>query len=106
MDFSLSSADWSIATTILFGALCGYIASRILGGEGFGCLGNIAVGIIGGLIGSWFSGIGNIPLPKGILGNFIASVGGAIILIFFIELIKYLQAQNRANRKNSRRKRN
>lgn len=106
MDFALSSADWSIASTILFGALCGYIASRILGGEGFGCLGNIAVGIIGGLIGSWLSTLGNIPLPKGILGNFIASVGGAIILIFFIELIKYLQSQNRTGRGKYRRKKN
>ena len=105
MDFALSSADWSIASTILFGALCGYIASRILGGEGFGCLGNIAVGIIGGLIGSWLTNLGNIPLPKGILGNFIASVGGAIILIFIIELIKYLQAKNRTAKRSSGRKR-
>ncbi|MBL0081234.1 MAG: DUF2929 family protein [Saprospiraceae bacterium] len=37
--------------TIIYGAICGYVASRILGGDGFGFLGNIVIGILGGLIG-------------------------------------------------------
>lgn len=106
MDWSLSSMDWSIAITIFCGAISGYVASRILGGEGYGFLGNIVVGVIGGFIGTWIVKITKVPIVDGFFGTLIASVGGAIVLIFFIELIKYLQRANKKppRRVNSRRK--
>lgn len=96
MDWSLSNLDWSLVATIFFGAMSGYIASRILGGEGFGFFGNIVVGIIGGYLGSWLVKVAKIPLMEGFFGTLVSSVGGAIILIFFIELIKYMQKSNRS----------
>ncbi|MEZ4906803.1 MAG: hypothetical protein R2771_03965 [Saprospiraceae bacterium] len=53
MDWSFSTMDWSIAITVFCGAISGYVASRILGGDGYGFLGNIVVGVIGGFIGTW-----------------------------------------------------
>ncbi|MEZ4906804.1 MAG: hypothetical protein R2771_03970 [Saprospiraceae bacterium] len=41
-----------------------------------------------------------VPIVDGFFGTLIASVGGALVLIFFIELIKYLQ---RANKKPAKR---
>ena len=38
---------------ITSGILAGYIASRLQKGEGSGCLVNLFLGIIGGLVGSW-----------------------------------------------------
>ena len=105
MDWSLSSIDWSIVLTIFFGALSGYVASRLLGGEGFGFFGNIVVGVIGGFIGNWVVKLTGIPIVEGFFGNLIASVGGAIILIFFLELIKYLQRSNKQTRRTTRKKR-
>ena len=105
MDWSLGSMDWSIALTVLFGAVSGYVASRLLGGEGFGFLGNIVVGVIGGFIGNWIVKLTGIPIVEGFFGNLIASVGGAIILIFFLELIKYLQRSNKQVKRTTRRKR-
>lgn len=104
MDWSFSSFDWSIVVTIFFGALSGYVASRLLGGEGFGFFGNIVVGVIGGFIGNWIVKLTNVPIVEGFFGNLIASVGGAIVLIFFIELIKYLQRSNRTAKKTVRRR--
>lgn len=104
MDWSLSSMDWSIVLTIFFGAVSGYVASRLLGGEGFGFFGNIVVGVIGGFIGNWVVKLTVIPIVEGFFGNLIASVGGAIILIFFLELIKYLQRSNRQTKRTIRRK--
>lgn len=104
MDWSFSSFDWSIVVTIFFGALSGYVASRLLGGEGFGFFGNIVVGVIGGFIGNWIVKLTKVPIVEGFFGNLIASVGGAIVLIFFIELIKYLQRSNRTAKKTVRRR--
>ena len=100
MDWSLNTMDWSIVITVFCGAVSGYIASRILGGEGYGFLGNIVVGVIGGFIGTWLVKVTKVTMVDGFFGTLIASVGGAIVLIFFIELIKYLQ---RANKKPVRR---
>jgi uncharacterized membrane protein YeaQ/YmgE (transglycosylase-associated protein family) len=99
MDWSFGNFDWSLVATIFFGAVSGYIASRILGGDGFGFLGNIVVGVIGGYLGSWIVKVAKIPLMQGFFGNLISSVGGAIILIFFFELIKYLQRTNQGNKR-------
>lgn len=104
MDWSFSSFDWSIVITIFFGALSGYVASRLLGGEGFGFFGNIVVGVIGGFIGNWIVKLTKVPIVDGFFGNLIASVGGAIVLIFFIELIKYLQRSNRTAKRTVRRR--
>lgn len=102
MDWSFSNFDWSLVATIFFGAMSGYIASRILGGDGFGFFGNIVVGIIGGYLGSWLAKVANIPLVSGFFGTLISSVGGAIILIFFIELIKYMQRSNQSTGRKTR----
>lgn len=102
MDWSFGTFDWSLVATIFFGAVSGYIASRILGGEGFGFLGNIVVGIIGGYLGSWLVKVAKVPLMEGFFGNLISSVGGALILIFFIELIKYMQRSNQTTKRNRR----
>lgn len=100
MEWSLGAFDWSLVVTIFFGAVSGYVASRILGGEGFGFLGNMVVGVIGGYVGSWLVKIAKVPLMDGFFGNLISSVGGAIILIFFLELIKYMQRSNQSSKKS------
>ncbi|MBK8055030.1 MAG: GlsB/YeaQ/YmgE family stress response membrane protein [Saprospiraceae bacterium] len=105
MDWSLGSFDWSLVATIFFGAVSGYVASRILGGEGFGFFGNIVVGVIGGYLGSWLVKLAKVPMMHGFFGNLVSSVGGAIILIFFLELIKYMQRSNAGSKTRSRTRR-
>jgi uncharacterized membrane protein YeaQ/YmgE (transglycosylase-associated protein family) len=107
---SVETFDWSsvfnrqILTTILLGALSGYTASRIIGGDGFGFFGNIVIGVIGGLIGSWLVGIWKIPMLSGFFGTLISSVGGALILIFFIEIIKYMRQSNEGTNRRAKAK--
>jgi uncharacterized membrane protein YeaQ/YmgE (transglycosylase-associated protein family) len=92
--------DWSLVvnrqviTTVLLGAVSGYVASKIIGGDGYGFLGNIVVGVIGGLIGKYLIDVWKIPMLSGFFGTLIASVGGALVLIFFIEILKYLRKAN------------
>ncbi|MBK9149596.1 MAG: GlsB/YeaQ/YmgE family stress response membrane protein [Saprospiraceae bacterium] len=95
--------NWELLWTLFYGAVCGYVASRLIGGEGFGLLGNIVVGIMGGFIGRYTVDQLKIPSMHGIAGNFISTVGGALIFIFFLELIKYLIRSNRSPASRRRR---
>ena len=83
MEWSLETFDWALVATIFFCGVSGYVASPILGGDGFGFFGNIVVGVIGGYLGTWIVKVAKIPMMEGFFGNLVSSVGGAIILIFF-----------------------
>lgn len=89
----------SILLILIIGAVSGYVASRILGGDGFGLLGNIAVGIIGGFIGDWIVREAKISMISGIFGTFISAVGGAIVLLFLLEFLKSLVGGGRYKRR-------
>ncbi|MEZ4911468.1 MAG: hypothetical protein R2774_11490 [Saprospiraceae bacterium] len=98
----IENFDWTILQDAFFGAVCGYIASRLLGGDGYGCLGNIVVGVIGGVIGVWVVKVAKIPMMDGIVGRFVTAVLGAIVLLAFIEVIKFLQRTNQNSRRSRR----
>lgn len=83
----------------MVGAVSGYIASRILGGDGFGLLGNIAVGVIGGMIGNWLVKVLNISMISGIPGDFVSAVGGAIVLLFMLDFLKSRSNSSRSKRR-------
>ncbi len=67
--------------SILIGALAGYLAGHILRGKGYGALGNIILGIFGGLIGDFLFGILGLG-PTGLAGDIIAATVGSVILVF------------------------
>ena len=47
----------AILLFILIGAAAGWLAGLIMKGGGFGLLGNIIVGIVGGFLGGWLTRI-------------------------------------------------
>lgn len=70
---------------ILIGLAAGYIASLIVKGTGSGLLLNLAIGIIGGVLGGWLftlMGIGS----ENMLGSLITSTVGAIALLLIVSL--------------------
>jgi uncharacterized membrane protein YeaQ/YmgE (transglycosylase-associated protein family) len=72
---------------LIFGAIAGWLAGKIMRGGGFGVLGNIVVGIVGAMIGgSLFRMIG-LP-PVGTLGSLISAVVGACVLLYIVSLVK------------------
>lgn len=72
---------------IIVGAVAGFLAGQIFQGYGFGLLGNIAVGIVGALIGGFL--FGGFVLVGGVIGQIISATIGAIILLFIISLVKH-----------------
>lgn len=71
---------------LLIGAIAGWLAGQLYRGGGFGALGNVAVGIVGALIGGFL--FGNVFIVGGLLGQIICATIGAVILLFVIGLVK------------------
>ena len=70
---------WPILTDILIG----YVANRIMSGEGKGCCMNLLIGIIGSYAGAFISHLLNIELfGKGYLTNFVFCVVGAVSVLW------------------------
>ena len=78
----------SLLIILLVGAVAGWIAGQIVRGYGFGLLGNIAVGIVGALIGSWLLPQLGIFLGDGIVASIVNATLGAILLLVLLGLLR------------------
>ena len=91
--------DWQLVQIVAIGAVCGYVASRILGGEGFGFLGNLFIGVVGGWIGNGLVNHFSVTLPQGLIGRIIFTIGGAILLIIILEILKKVMGNSSSRRR-------
>lgn len=73
--------------TLIIGGLAGFIAGKIMRGEGFGIIVDIIVGIIGGWLGGWVFGLLGVH-AGGFVGELLVAIVGAVILIWLVRLIK------------------
>ena len=71
---------------LVVGAIAGWLAGVMSHGRGFGLVGNIAVGVLGALVGGFL--FGNVFIVGGIVGRIICATIGAVILLFAINLVK------------------
>jgi uncharacterized membrane protein YeaQ/YmgE (transglycosylase-associated protein family) len=73
---------------LLVGAIAGWLAGQNMKGAGYGLVADIAIGLLGGLIGAWlFSEIG-IGGVAGVIGIIVAAVIGAIALIAIFRAVR------------------
>ena len=78
-----------LLTWLIVGLVAGVLASMIMGGTGFGLVGDIIIGIAGAFVGSWLLrqlGTG-VPI-SGLPGTILVAFIGAVILIFILRLIR------------------
>ncbi|HVI47883.1 MAG TPA: GlsB/YeaQ/YmgE family stress response membrane protein [Chitinophaga sp.] len=74
--------------TIIIGGIAGWLAGKVMRGEGFGVIIDIIVGIVGGWLGGWLFGVLGLHWGDGKLGALIVAFIGAVILIWLLRLIK------------------
>jgi len=73
---------------IIFGALVGWVASMIMGGDG-GWVWDIVVGIVGAVIGGWImSLLGAGGVDGFTLYSFLVAVLGACVLIALVRAVR------------------
>jgi uncharacterized membrane protein YeaQ/YmgE (transglycosylase-associated protein family) len=69
------------------GALAGWLIGKVLRGNGFGLVGDAAIGIVGALIGDWLMPRFNVHILSGLTGMIIESAIGAIVLLVVLRSV-------------------
>jgi uncharacterized membrane protein YeaQ/YmgE (transglycosylase-associated protein family) len=78
-----------ILTWLLVGLIAGVLASYAIGGIGYGILGDIVVGMLGAVIGSWLFGVLHITNPiRGLPGTIAVAFIGSLVLLLIVRAIR------------------
>ena len=77
----------SLLVILLVELIAGWLAGLLVRGFGFGLIGNIGIGVIGALIGSWLLPKLGIRIGSGIGASIIVATIGALILLIVLGLI-------------------
>ncbi len=76
---------------IVIGIISGWLAGLVMKGKGFGCLGNMVIGIIGALVGGWLAAV-LFNVPGAITGINISTIVvaflGAVLILYIAGLLK------------------
>ena len=73
---------------LVIGLVIGWVAGLISRGRGFGVMGDIAVGVLGAVVGGWFFGVLGLYTSRS-FGAFLMAVIGALILIGITRFIQH-----------------
>jgi uncharacterized membrane protein YeaQ/YmgE (transglycosylase-associated protein family) len=73
---------------IIIGAIAGWLAGKVVKGEGYGFIGDIIVGIIGAIIGGFLAGALGIAGGGGMIASIVIATIGAIILVVILRMLK------------------
>jgi len=78
----------SLLGWLIVGFLAGWLAGLLTRGRGFGCLGNVAVGLVGAVIGGYLFHSLGIRGPVGFVGSLLVAVIGAGVLLVALNLLR------------------
>jgi uncharacterized membrane protein YeaQ/YmgE (transglycosylase-associated protein family) len=78
-----------IVVWIIVGAIAGFVASKVVTGEGLGLLWDIVVGIVGAFLGGWLASLAGLHVSTGTftVEGIVAAIVGAIILLGAFRLL-------------------
>ena len=78
-----------LLTWLIVGLIAGVLASLVMGGTGYGLIGDIIIGIVGAFVGGWlFTKLGVASPFGGIAGVIFVAFIGAVVLLFVLRLIR------------------
>ena len=77
-----------IIAWIIIGIVAGWLAGKLVKGEGYGMIGDIIVGIVGAFIGGWLAGVLGISIGGGLIASIITATVGAVILVVILRMVK------------------
>jgi len=78
-----------ILTWLIVGLIAGLLASAVIGGIGYGLLGDIVVGIVGAFLGGWIFNALDIRMPvAGLPGTILVAFVGAVVLLLIIRALR------------------
>ncbi|MGH7651346.1 MAG: GlsB/YeaQ/YmgE family stress response membrane protein [Gemmatimonadaceae bacterium] len=78
-----------ILAWIVVGLVAGVLASVVMGGSGYGIIGDIIIGIVGAFIGNWLFGELSITSPfSGMGATIFTAFIGAVVLLLVLRLVR------------------
>lgn len=77
----------SLLWFLLIGLAAGFIAGKIMRGDGFGLFGNLIIGIIGAMLGGLLFGLIGLT-AYGLLGQLVTATVGAVVLLWIVSLVR------------------
>ncbi len=69
------------AMWVLVGALAGWLAGFVMKGGGYGLIGDIALGLVGSLLGSWIFRALGVAVSAGLFTAVVVAFVGAVLVI-------------------------
>ena len=79
----------TLLTWLIVGLVAGLLASFLMGGIGYGLLGDIVVGIVGAFVGGWlFTTLGVASPIGGLAGTIFVAFIGAVVLLLVLRLLR------------------
>jgi uncharacterized membrane protein YeaQ/YmgE (transglycosylase-associated protein family) len=72
---------------LIVGLIAGFLASRVMGGGGYGLIGDIVVGILGAFLGGWVSGLLGVGGSYGLIGSIVIAFIGACLLLALLHAV-------------------
>jgi uncharacterized membrane protein YeaQ/YmgE (transglycosylase-associated protein family) len=73
--------------SILIGLMAGWLAGKLVRGDGYGVLGDILLGLVGGVIGGWLFGAFGVHAHH-MLSSLVVSTIGAAVLVTSTHIIR------------------
>jgi len=85
-----------LLTWIIVGLVAGLLASLVVGGSGYGILGDIVVGIAGAFLGGYLFRVAHWSVPFGGLpGTIFVAFIGAVLLLIVLRIVRRTIARAR-----------
>lgn len=72
---------------LIIGGLAGWLASAVIRGKSYGCLGNIIVGLIGAVLGGFLASLLNITGSFHFWGSLVIAFLGACVFLFILQAL-------------------
>jgi uncharacterized membrane protein YeaQ/YmgE (transglycosylase-associated protein family) len=80
-------SDERVIVILIVGAAAGWLIGKVLRGNGFGLIGDAAVGIVGALIGDWLFHRFHLHFWSGLTGMIVDAAIGAVILLVVLRSV-------------------
>ena len=77
-------SDESFFVIVVVGLIAGWLAGKFVRGYGFGIIGDIAIGIVGALVGDWLLPHIGIHLGVGFIAALINATIGAVLFLVIV----------------------
>ena len=74
--------------SIIIGGIAGFLAGKLIKGEGYGCMVNVLLGLFGSALCGWLFSLLKIPEWGGLLGQIGTGTIGALIIVYVVSLLK------------------